>query len=218
MIFVQTSVRESLNPCRSPRSSHEPAAARTLFHHPALARIESELDGLSARLTQCVALQRDPAGLHPGVDGPGVLGKLRIHLFLTASRLLPMWRDLCDDARDVDRTEVQLGQLRALLNHALQAGPEAPLAEAYVAVLADELRRQQQRTVVLLRAMQAVVASDRLHALGVQWASEREQMLGASAEAIAAAVAQGQPADALPAVDFDNEDADPVGARDLASN
>lgn len=125
------------------------------------------------------------------------LHEIDVHLYLTASQLMPVWRDMCADARKVDRMEVRLYQLRALTRQILDAGADDVMAEARCAVLAEELQQHRARVTVLLRALDAVADHEALHALSDVWLSE--------AARLNCAQRQGQ------TVVMDNEDADPVG-------
>lgn len=130
------------------------------------------------------------------------LQRLQVHLFLTASQLLPMWRALCRDASAVDRAEMRLAQLRTLAEQALAADADDALDEARCAVLAEEVQRHLMRTVALLRALDAVAEPDGLHALAGVWAHEGERLRQALRLGLPAAM--------------DNEDADPVGTPPVA--
>lgn len=158
-----------------------------------LALIEQDLTALRrgvARLT---------AG--DGVTAPAwraVLQRVQMHLFLTASQLLPLWRDMCRDSRCVDRAEVRLALLNDLTTQTLDAGADDPLTEARLDLLLEALEEEQLRTAALLRALDAIVEPDALHALVRVWTDEGQRL----------ATAQRQ---GLPVV-MDNEDADPVGA------
>lgn len=160
-----------------------------------LALVEAELAALCRRLGD------PPAGADaPSVPGPALqhtLQQLQVHLFLTASQLLPVWRDLCRDTRVIDQVEVRLDQLRALTDQTLDAGADDVKRQARCAVLAEGLQRHRVRSVVLLRALDAVVKPDGLRALADVWVQESARLLCAQR--------QGDP------LAMDNEDADPVG-------
>lgn len=126
------------------------------------------------------------------------LQQVRVQLFLTASQLLPLWRDMCRDTRAVDCAELRLAQLSALTDAALQADEGDPMADARRAVLTEDLRQHRERCTALMRALEAVVERDSLLALADVWAHERERMHRAQR--------LGRP------LAMDNEDADPVGA------
>lgn len=172
------------------------AGAANASAHPALVALGTEF----------IALQDALAGLHYRVsDGRApddlvhaeLLSALRMHLFLTASRVWPLWRDLCTDSRAVDQAEVRLGQLRGLVDEMLAAGADSPLLEARLAVVAEGLARHGACLLPLLRALQHVVDTATLDELGAVWADEQA--------AGRAALARGEP------LVLDNEDADPVG-------
>ncbi|MDT7835093.1 hypothetical protein [Aquabacterium sp. OR-4] len=183
----------SLAPTRHPwpsaahRPQPRPAPARRL-----LAPVEDELSVLCRRLGAWQSGTQPPTSAWHDILPP-----LSVHLFLTASQLLPLWRELCADTRSVDRAEVRLELLRGLTEQALGAGEHDPMADARCAVLAEELQRHQLRNTVLLRALDAAADADRLRALVAVWLHEGERLRRAQR--------RGQP------VVMDNEDADPVG-------
>lgn len=151
-----------------PRPPCPPAARTGLpLRHPALAWIDAELQALVAELAELAVL--------PAPDGDGaraLADRLARHLHFIATRLWPMWRDLTDDVSGVDTAAVPLQRLCAAVDRARTAGDDVALQ--HLRPLAAPLREQQQRTLVLLRALQAVVPDERLDALGRQWSDTGE--------------------------------------------
>jgi hypothetical protein len=133
----------------------------------------------------------DSAALRAGAQ------RLQGQLFLSASQLLPLWRDLGHDHAVVDQAEVRLDQLRHLVDMVLQHGADDTLLLARSAVLVQELQQHQRRQQALLRALCAVLAPADLQALAALWQAESRRLQ------------QGWQRGAAPAMD--NEDADPVG-------
>lgn len=176
---------------RTTTPSAGPAAAQASAGS-ALAVVEAELNRCCEPL---VALSA--GGRLPAAAWQAALQRLQVHLHLVASQLLPLWRDRCVDGGAVDRAEVRLAQLRRLVDETLAAGPDDPLAPARCAVLLEGLQQQRVRTVVLLRALDAVAPADMLAALADLWAGEGQRLR--------TLLDQGQSAG------FENEDADPVG-------
>lgn len=166
--------------------------AGTPAHRPPLARLARELDALGRRVASLA---------HGGSDdGPAwrdALVRLQVHLFLTASQLLPMWRDMSHDSRPVDAADERLTRLAALVDAALDAGTLARLADDRRALLVALLQKHQLHGMALLRALDAVAEPDGLRALAEVWTVEGRRLRQARRE--------GRP------VVMDNEDADPVG-------
>jgi hypothetical protein len=171
--------------------SHNSADQRAPASRP-LGLVEQELALLCGRMAD-LPKATDPAG----ASVRRTLQHLQVHLFLTASQLLPVWRDMCVDAAAVDRADVRLGLLRQLTDQTLAAGEGDGLTDARCEVLAQELARHLQHTMALLRAMHAVVDRDSLWALAEVWASEGQRLRRAQRLGLA--------------LEMDNEDADPVG-------
>lgn len=161
-------------------------------HRPPLARLARELDALGRRVASLAQGGSD--------DNPAwrdALGRLQVHLFLTASQLLPMWRDMSHDRRPVDAADERLARLAALVDAALVAGAMARFAADRRALLVALLQKHQLHSMALLRALDAVAEPDGLRALAEVWTVEGRRLRQARRE--------GQP------VVMDNEDADPVG-------
>lgn len=165
----------SAGPASPPRHAasagvRPPARAGLLLRHPALARIEAELrervDALATRAPASPAAEAFSATTAAEVRAGAK--RLGLHLRRIATQLWPMWRDLTDDVRSVDTAALALQRLCAAVDEL--AATDAQRAATRLARLAEPLRQQQQRTLVLLRALQAVVPADRLDALGRQWA------------------------------------------------
>lgn len=160
---------------------------------PPLARMARELDALGRRVTSLAhgASSDAPAWR----DG---LRRLQVHLFLTASQLLPLWRDMCHDCGPVDAAQARLNRLTALVDAAMEAGSAARFPDERRALLVNLLQKHQLHGMALLRALDAVADRDGLRALADVWTVEGRRLRQAGRT--------GQP------VVMDNEDADPVGA------
>lgn len=157
-----------------------------------LALLDGELSAICARVALLQASARPAVGAWRDT-----LQQLKVHLFLTASQLLPLWRDLCRDTRPVDSAEFRLARLDALTDEALRTGADDPMTQARHAVLAEDLRQHHDRYSAVLRALETVVEDDSLLLLTDLWGHESERLRHAQR--------QGLP------LRMDNEDADPVG-------
>ena len=122
---------------------------------------------------------------------------LQAHLFLNASRLLPLWRDRCRRPDAVDLAEVQLAQSRALVDQLLARGEADPLLLARCAVLADELQRLAPVSQGMLMALGGTLDGSAQRDLAAEWRSETRRLQ------------RSWQAGERPILD--NEDADPVG-------